>query len=95
MRLPWLPAAIWFAAVNLLGIALTVYDKIAAKKRPRRRIPEKMLLLTAALGGAVGMYAAMLLIRHKTKHIKFMLGLPAIALAHTALLWLVLAYFSN
>ena len=79
-----LAAGAYLAAVTLLGIALTVYDKIAAKKRPRRRVPEKTLLLAGALGGAAGMYAAMLLIRHKTKHAKFMLGLPAILLLQIA-----------
>ena len=81
-------AIAYLAAVNLLGIALTVYDKIAAKKRPRRRVPEKTLLLVGALGGCAGMYAAMLLIRHKTRHAKFMLGLPAIALLHAAIIGL-------
>lgn len=95
MRWPWILAAAYLAAVNLLGIALTVYDKIAAKKRPRHRIPEKTLLLTGALGGAVGMYAAMLLIRHKTRHAKFMLGLPAIALPEAALLWLAVMLFTK
>ena len=95
MPLLWILAAAYLAAVNLLGIALTVYDKIAAKKRPRSRVPEKTLLLAGALGGAVGMYAAMLLIRHKTRHAKFMLGLPAIVLLEAALLWLAFTLFSK
>lgn len=65
-----------FLAVNLVGAGLAVYDKIAAKKLPRNRVPERTLLLVGLFGGAEGMLAAMLLIRHKTKHKNFMVGLP-------------------
>jgi uncharacterized membrane protein YsdA (DUF1294 family) len=68
----------WLILISLIGVVITVYDKIAAKKRPRNRIPEKTLLLCGALGGAVPMYLTMLLIRHKTRHKKFMVGLPVI-----------------
>ena len=82
---------IWFALISLIGVILTVYDKIAAKKRPRNRVPERTLLLCGALGGALPMYLTMLLIRHKTKHKKFMIGLPVIVVlqiaAAGAILW--------
>ena len=81
----------WTALISLIGVAVTVYDKIAAKKRPRSRIPEKTLLLCGALGGALPMYLTMLLIRHKTKHKKFMVGLPLIIVlqiaAAAAIVW--------
>ena len=67
---------IYLALISLVSIAFTVYDKLAAKRRPKRRVPEKALMLLGALGGAAAMYAVMLLIRHKTKHNKFMIGLP-------------------
>jgi uncharacterized membrane protein YsdA (DUF1294 family) len=37
------------------------------------------------VGGALPMYITMKLIRHKTKHKKFMLGLPAEIILHVAL----------
>ena len=47
------------------------------------------LLLLSALGGSLAMYITMLLIRHKTKHIKFMLGIPIIMVFQAVLLlWL-------
>ena len=73
---------IYLALISLVSIAFTVYDKLAAKRRPKRRVPEKALMLLGALGGAAAMYAVMLLIRHKTKHAKFMVGLPVIIAAH-------------
>jgi len=69
--------AIYLAAISLLAAILTVYDKSAAR-RHKWRVRESTLLLVAALGGSVAMLVTMLLIRHKTKHAKFMVGLPII-----------------
>ena len=68
---------IYFAAVSLLAVILTMGDKSAAKKR-RWRVRESTLLIVAALGGSAVMWLTMLVIRHKTKHAKFMAGLPVI-----------------
>ncbi len=68
---------LYLAVINLAAAAVTIHDKRAAKKH-RWRVPEKTLLLLAAAGGALAMYVTMLTIRHKTKHAKFMLGIPAI-----------------
>ena len=62
-----------------------MYDKRAAK-RHGQRIAERSLLTIAALGGAFAMLLSMLAIRHKTRHVKFMLGLPAILLAQAAVI---------
>ena len=66
--------------ISLVTAALTVYDKIAAKtvRGSRRRIRENTLLLFGVFGGSAAELAVMLLIRHKTRHKKFMLGLPVI-----------------
>ena len=63
--------------ISLISVFTTVYDKQAAKRR-KRRVPEKTLFLLSAFGGSVSMLCAMLIIRHKTKHLKFMLGIPLI-----------------
>jgi len=62
-----------------------------ASKHRKTRIPETTLLLLAALGGSLGLYLSMYLFRHKTKHAKFFLGVPAILLIQLALIW----YFSK
>ena len=69
---------IYLLGVNILAIILTIYDKIASKKFRKNRIRENVLLLIGALGGAISMYTTMKLIRHKTRHKKFMTGLPII-----------------
>ncbi|MBE6562259.1 MAG: DUF1294 domain-containing protein [Ruminococcaceae bacterium] len=80
---------IYLGAISLISVIVTVVDKINAKKH-KRRVPESDLLLLGALGGSVLMYLTMLIIRHKTKHVKFMAGLPAIILLHAVLAVLIL-----
>ncbi len=80
----FLPVALlcWWGAFSVWGAALTVYDKIAAKRRPKKRVRERTLLTVAFFGGAELMLAVMLLIRHKTRHKQFMLGLPGMIVLH-------------
>ena len=81
----------WYLlGISLVAVILTVYDKIAAKRK-HRRTPEKTLFLTAALGGSAAMLTTMYLIRHKTKHKRFMLGLPLIIAIQIAI-WYTLVY---
>lgn len=68
---------ICWVLVSLAGIAVTIFDKLSAK-RSGQRIPEFTLLLIAVLGAALPMYITMRLIHHKTRHKKFMIGLPLI-----------------
>lgn len=78
----------YLAAVNVLAFALMGLDKHKAKQGVWR-IPEKVLFLSALIGGSIGAIAGMFAFRHKTKHLSFVLGLPAILLLHLALaLWL-------
>lgn len=78
----------WLIIINFAAAAATLSDKRRAK-RHRWRIPEHTLLLLAALGGSVTMLAVMLIIRHKTRHPKFMIGIPLIILLQAAVLCLV------
>lgn len=80
--LPW----IYLAAISLISIIVTCYDKIAAKKFPGHRTRERTLFLLSALGGSVAMFVTMQIIHHKTKHLSFMLGIPLIMLAQAALI---------
>lgn len=70
--------------INALGLILMLTDKGKAR-RGAWRIPEATLMGVAALGGSVGVLAGMYLFRHKTKHPKFFLGVPAILVIQVAL----------
>ena len=81
---------IYFAVISLITCFVTIYDKKAAKKFTKHRVPEKVLFLLAISGGSVAEYLTMLKIRHKTKHKRFMIGLPIIILLQVVILWLIL-----
>ena len=68
---------IYLAVISLISVILTVSDKRRAIKH-RYRISEFTLMLFSALGGGVAMLLTMLLIHHKTRHVKFMVGIPVI-----------------
>ena len=59
------------------GTALMGIDKWKAR-RGRWRISEKTLFLAAIFGGSIGSLAGMYLFRHKTKHLRFTIGIPVI-----------------
>jgi len=63
--------------INAVGFVLMLVDKRKARKN-LWRIPEATLMTAAALGGSIGCLAGMYTFRHKTKHLKFTLGIPLI-----------------
>ena len=73
----YLPFIIYFLAVSLITSVITALDKYKAKKGAFR-ISEATLFTLAAIGGALSEYMTMRLIRHKTLHKRFMIGLPVI-----------------
>lgn len=78
----------YIAIMSIISIIVCIYDKkISKKNRVELRTPEKTLLLLSALGGSVAMYITMLIIRHKTKHFKFMVGIPVIMVLQAALIF--------
>lgn len=83
--------AIYLILINLIAVIVTIYDKLCAVKR-RWRVKESTLLLLSALGGSICMYITMLLIRHKTRHIKFMLGIPLILIFQLLIAFLIWRY---
>ena len=81
----------YFCLISLIAATVTVIDKLRAPDPSKRRVPENTLLLLAALGGSVAMYITMLMIRHKTRHSKFMIGIPIIVVFQA----IVLLYLSG
>ena len=79
---------IYLAVTNIIVFSMFFVDKNKAQKR-QWRIPEKTLLLIAAIGGSLGAWAGMNLFRHKTQHKKFTILVPLIILVHAVLLLLL------
>lgn len=74
----------YFLAINALSFILFGLDKYKAKKG-KWRISEATLLMMAVIGGSIGAWAGMRLWHHKTMHMKFKYGIPAIIILQVCL----------
>ena len=84
---------IYLATISFVSVIMCIYDKKVSKKgRVELRASEKSLLALALFGGSVAMFITMLLIRHKTKHLNFMLGIPLIMVLQGMALFLLFKY---
>lgn len=83
---------VYLLLVNVAAFAMYGIDKRKAM-RDQWRIPEKTLLLVALIGGSLGAFAGMQVFRHKTKHWKFILGVPVCMILHVVLGILYWWYF--
>lgn len=80
---------LYLLIINAIGFLLMLVDKLKARKN-LWRIPEATLMTAAALGGSIGAIAGMYTFRHKTKHLKFTIGIPLILIAQIALaVWIL------
>lgn len=77
--------AAYLIIINALGLLLMHTDKQKAL-RGRWRIPEKTLLGIALIGGSFGTYLGMEIFRHKTKHLKFAVGVPVMMGIHAIII---------
>ena len=71
------PVLLYLIIINAAAFLLMLVDKLKAK-RGAWRISEATLMWIAVLGGSIGSLFGMYLCRHKTRHIKFTLGIPLI-----------------
>lgn len=93
----WIVLSVYLLVISVISVLVCIYDKVASKIVARNgkvglRIPEKSLFIWSALGGSVAMFITMQIIRHKTKHPQFMIGIPVIMVLQVALL-AALIYF--
>ena len=79
---------IYLCAVNLMAIIMYGLDKKRAQKG-KWRISEAALLGIAVIGGSAGAWIGMKAFHHKTKHVKFSLGVQLILIIQA----LILMYF--
>ena len=80
---------LYLLIINAAGFLSMLLDKRRAKKNAWR-IPERTLLAIACFGGSIGSIIGMQLLRHKTQHFQFSVGLPLIlAIQMVAATWLL------
>lgn len=73
----YLYITIYLAIINLIGFFSMGIDKYKAIHH-KWRIPENTLFIIAIIGGSIGSILGMQLFRHKTKHPRFVIGMPII-----------------
>ena len=84
------PLLLYLIIINAAGFLLMLVDKLKAR-HGAWRIPEATLMGIAAMGGSIGALFGMYLFRHKTRHIKFTVGIPLILTVQVLLaIWLAL-----
>ena len=79
----------WYGLMTAVTFCVMAFDKHRARVHGWR-VPEANLLLLGLLGGGLGGCLGMWLCRHKTRHVKFLIGYPLLTLLHALLLWQLL-----
>ena len=79
---------IYLLVINVLGFLAMGLDKLKARKG-RWRIPENTLFAFTILGGGIGTIAGMYVFHHKTKKMKFKVGMPLVLILEI----LIFVYF--
>ncbi|MDV4152235.1 DUF1294 domain-containing protein [Clostridium sp. AL.422] len=71
--------------INVIAIITIYIDKQKAIKH-QWRIKESTLFLISILGGSIGSLIGIYTFRHKTKHLKFTIGIPLILIIQILIL---------
>lgn len=87
-----LTALVYILVVSVLTGILFAVDKYRAIN-DQWRIPEAVLLFSAAAGGAIGGIVSMSLCRHKTQKPVFYTGLPLMMVAQMVILIMIANIF--
>jgi uncharacterized membrane protein YsdA (DUF1294 family) len=76
-----------FALINGAAFVMMLWDKMQSRQQGAERISEGMLFFLATIFGGVGIYAGMMLIRHKTRKWYFIIGIPLLIVENVATLY--------
>jgi len=79
---------IYLIVINLIGF-ITMYSDKKKSERRQWRVPEARLFGIAIILGSIGILSGMYVFHHKTKHMKFVLGIPIILITQIMLVYLV------
>lgn len=80
---------IYILVINIIGFLTMLIDKKKAMNNSWR-ISEKTIFILTLIGGGIGTIAGMYMFRHKTKKLRFTIGLPTILISEIILIILYL-----
>ncbi len=85
------------ALINVIAFACMFVDKQRSRRNVSGddRVPEGVLFFLATIGGSVGIYAGMFLLRHKTRKWYFQIGIPLLIAQNAAVAYLVATLFNT
>jgi Predicted membrane protein len=78
-NLSTISVVVYLILINLVGFFMMFLDKKRAERK-EWRIRERTLFLLAVFGGSIGSWLGMQCFHHKTRHLKFVIGIPVILL---------------
>jgi len=78
--------------INLIGFFIMYIDKKKAIKNAYR-IPEKNLFFICVIGGSLGILLGMYRFHHKTKHNKFVYGVPILLVVNIIIIFNIIRMF--
>jgi len=84
---------VYLILINLVGFLTYRADKKKSEKG-KWRAKETTLLFISLLGGGIGSMFGMSIYRHKTKKMKFLLGVPILTIVSILIIWLFISTFS-
>ena len=82
---------IYLVIINLAAFFIFGIDKRRAIKN-RWRIAESTLFLLALIGGSIGAEAGLYVFHHKTRHLRFVIGIPLIFILQVLIVFFIRKY---
>ena len=82
---------VWLVFINISAVFIYRSDKKKSEKG-KWRTRETNLLLFPLFGGGIGSTIGMYVFRHKTKKIKFVLGVPILTLVSIVIIYSLFYY---
>ena len=82
---------LYLIILNTMGFMTMHIDKRKAIKH-EFRIPEKRIFTICILGGSLGVLTGMYTFRHKTKHVKFIIGIPISILINIVTIYYIISH---
>ena len=77
--------------INIISFFIMLYDKRQAIYH-NFRISEKTIFIVSLLLGGISTYVGMYVFRHKTKHLKFTIGIPIVIILNIISVFYIFNY---
>lgn len=76
-----------YLLINIIAFVIMLLDKMKSRNSDSERISEGLLFFMAVAFGAIGVYAGMFVLRHKTRKWYFLIGIPLVIVQNFSLLY--------